>query len=403
MGTDGARPRRTRTAADGEQSAAAGCVVKSPLVERETWLVTGGRPEARPGAPLNVPPVLASNYELGGDRVYARDGGTPTWEALEELVGELEGGAAVAFASGMAAIAAVVDQVPTGGTIALPDSCYQGVAGLVAAGERQGRWEPVRLAAQDTAAWLQVAERADLIWLESPTNPLLVVADLPALCAARRRPGALLAVDSTFATPLIQRPLELGADVVVHSATKFLGGHSDLLLGVAITNRDDLADGLRERRALAGATPGALEAYLALRGMRTLSLRLERACASASRLAEHLDAHPEVEVVRYPGLAGDPWHEIAHTFMSRSGAIIAFDVRGGAPRADALCRTLKTIRHATSLGGVESTIERRGALAGQTHLPPGLLRLSVGCEHVEDLIADLDQALSATTGTEPSR
>jgi cystathionine gamma-synthase len=353
----------------------------------------GGRPEPVAGAPLNVPPVLASNFELGSDRGYSRTDATPTWEALQELVGGLEGGTAVAFASGMGAIAAVLDQVAVGGTVALPDSPYQGVAGLVDAGAEQGRWQVVRLATEDTAGWLEIAELADLVWLESPANPLLGVADLPALCAAPRKPGSVLAVDSTFATPLIQRPLELGADVVVHSATKYLGGHSDLLLGIAITRSQEIAHRLRERRALAGATPGALEAYLTIRGVRTLPLRLGRACASAGQLAEYLDAHPAVEVVRYPGLPAHPTHETARRFMSSFGAVVSFDVLGGADCADAVCRALRIIRHATSLGGVESTIERRAAIPGQTHLPAGLLRLSVGCEHIKDLIADLDQAL----------
>jgi len=212
----------------------------------------------------------------------------------------------------------------------------------------------------------------------------------------------VLAVDSTFSTPLIQRPLELGAELVVHSATKYLGGHSDLLLGIAITRSDELADRLRKRRELAGATPGALEAYLAIRGVRTLPLRLERACASAGQLARHLDAHPAVTVVRYAGLPGHPTRETARRFMTSSGAIVSFDVLGGAERADVVCRSLRIIRHPTSLGGVESTIERRAAIPGQTHLPPGLLRLSVGCEHVKDLIADLDQALEQD-GRPPDR
>jgi cystathionine gamma-synthase len=366
----------------------------------------GGRGVPSAGAPLNVPPVLASNFELGSGRAYSRDDATPTWEALEELLGGLEGGVAVAFASGMGAIAAVFDLLPVSALVALGDDCYQGVAGLAAAGAAQGRWHLVRLPVDDTAGWLEAAGHADLLWLESPSNPLLVVADLPAVCAVRRKPDALVAVDSTFATPLVQRPLELGADLVVHSATKYLGGHSDLLLGAAVARSDALAQRLRERRKLAGATPGALEAYLATRGVRTLALRLERASASAAQLAERLDDHPDVTVVRYPGRASHPTHALARGFMRGFGAIVSFDVRGGAERADAVCRSLRIIRHATSLGGVESTIERRAAVPGQTHLPPGLLRLSVGCEHVNDQWDDLDQALARTAsvhGGERSR
>jgi cystathionine gamma-synthase len=371
-------------------------MVHAEAVEPETWAVMGGRAAPSAGTPLNVPPVLASNFELGPERAYSRDDATPTWEAFEDLLGGLEGGSAVAFASGMGAVAAIVDLLPVGATVVLPDDCYQGVAGLAAAGAAQGRWRVVRIAVEDTAGWLQVAAQADLLWLESPSNPLLAVADLPAVCAARRKPDALVAVDSTLATPLVQRPLELGADLVVHSATKYLGGHSDLLLGAAVARSDAIARRLRERRKLAGATPGALEAYLATRGARTLALRLERASASAARLADHLGDHPGVTVVRYPGRPSHPTHATARRFMRGFGSVLSFDVHGGAERADAVCRSLRIVRHATSLGGVESTIERRAAVPGQTHLPPGLLRLSVGCEHVDDLRADLDHALAQT-------
>jgi cystathionine gamma-synthase len=360
----------------------------------ETWAVMAGRPAPDPGAPLNVPPVLASNYELGSERAYSRDDATPTWEAFEELLGGLEGGEAVAFASGMAAAAAVFDLIPLGATVALGDDCYQGVAGLAAAGAARGRWRVVRVGVEDTARWLELAGDADLLWLESPSNPLLAVADLPAICEARRGPDALVVVDSTFATPLAQRPLELGADLVMHSATKYLGGHSDLLLGAVVAGSDDNARRLRERRALAGATPGALEAYLAVRGMRTLPLRLQRATASAAELADRLAQHRDVETVRYPGRRDHPTHATARSFMSGFGAVVSFDVRGGADRADGVCRSVRIVRHATSLGGVESTIERRAAVPGQTHLPPGLLRLSVGCEHLDDLWRDLQHALT---------
>ncbi len=364
-------------------------------VEAETWAVMAGRAAATAaGTPLNVPPVLASNFELGSGRAYSRDDATPTWEAFEELLGGLEGGEAVAFASGMAAAAAIFDLLAVGATVALGDDCYQGVVGLAAAGAAQGRWRMVRVGVEDTPRWLELAADADLLWLESPSNPLLAVADLRAICGARRKAGGLTAVDSTLATPLVQRPLELGADLVVHSATKYLGGHSDLLLGSVVAASGEHARQLRERRELAGATPGALESYLAVRGMRTLPLRLERASASAAELAERLAGHAEVEFVRYPGRPDHPTHATARGFMAGFGAVVSFDVRGGAERADAVCRSVRIIRHATSLGGVESTIERRAAIPGQTHLPPGLLRLSVGCEHPGDLWRDLQQALT---------
>jgi len=338
--------------------------------------------------------VLASNFELGSGRAYSRDDATPTWEAFEELLGGLEGGQAVAFASGMGAIAAVFDLLPVGAIVALGDDCYQAVAGLGAAGAAQGRWRAVRVGVEDTSRWVELAADADLLWLESPSNPLLAVADLPAICATRHKPDALIVVDSTFATPLVQRPLELGADLVVHSATKYLGGHSDLLLGGVVAASDERAHQLRERRELAGATPGALETYLAIRGIRTLALRLERASATAAELAERLAGHAEVAVVRYPGRPDHPSHETARSFMAGFGAVVSFDVEGGAERADAVCRSVRIIRHATSPGGVESTIERRAAIPGQSHLPPGLLRLSVGCEHPDDVWRDLEQALT---------
>lgn len=371
-------------------------MVHSTAVWPATWAVIGGRGAGREGAPLNVPPILASTFALGDKRAYSRDDGTVTWEAFEELIGGLEHGHAVAFASGMAAIASIFDLLRVDAEIVLPHDCYKGVVGLATVGAEQDRWSLIRLAVEDTAAWQEVAASADLLWLESPSNPLLAVADLPAILAASRKPGAIAVVDNTLATPLGQQPLDLGADLVVHSATKYLGGHSDLLLGVAITASDELVERLRLRRELAGATPGALETYLALRGTRTLPLRFARAIETASQLAELLLHHPDVERVRYPGLSSDPGHEVARRFMSGFGAVVSFEVAGDARRADGVCTHLEVIRHATSFGGVETTIERRAAVIGQEHLPPALLRLSVGCEHPDDVWSDLDRALTAT-------
>ena len=371
--------------------------MEQPVVDAvsiESWLVTAGR-ERRPGSPLNVPPCPASNFILGDRRAYARDDGTPSWEALEEIVGGLEGGVSIAFASGMAAIAAVFDQLPVGSMVALPDDCYQGVSGLAHVGHIKGRWSVRKVSVADTEGWMHACAEADLIWLESPSNPLLAVADLIAICAAPRKRGAILGVDNTFATPLNQRPLTLGADVAVQSVTKFIGGHSDLLGGVVTVKDARLATALRHARELAGATPGTLESFLAVRGARTLALRLERAQQNAMILAGRLAAHPEVLVTRYPGLPSHPTHEVARRQLKGFGTIISFDVRGGAEAADSVCAGLRLIRHATSLGAVESTIERRASVPGQEHLPPSLLRLSVGIESVDDLWADLDSALGA--------
>jgi cystathionine gamma-synthase len=361
-------------------------------IKPESWLVSGGR-TSEPGAPLNVPLVPASNFLMGSERAYSRDHGTPTWEALEEVVGGLESGRSIAFASGMAAIAAVFDQLATGAVVALPDDCYQGVAGLAAAGAERGRWSVQRVRVDDTEGWIRASEVADLIWLESPSNPLLTVTDLEAICAAPRKPGAIVAVDNTFATPLNQQPLEFGATVSLQSATKFIGGHSDLLAGVATTRDDALWHALWRSRELTGATPGTLEAFLAVRGARTLAIRLERAQRTAMILAERLEGHPLVTCARYPGLASHPTHEIARRMLKGFGSIISFDLRGGAEFADSVCGNVRLICHATSLGAVESTMERRAAVPGQEHLPPSLLRLSVGIEDAEDLWADLDEAI----------
>jgi cystathionine gamma-synthase len=367
----------------------------------ETAVICAGRPGHAAGGPLNVPVVLASNFNAGtmaapggehGSRAYSRTDATPTWEALEAAVGQVEGGDAVAFSSGMAAVAAVLDLVPAGGRIVAPKDCYFGVGELLADAQRQGRWAVDRVDLTDTASVQAAVAGADLLWLETPSNPLLDVADLPALCAAGRHAGAIIGVDNTFATPLLQQPLALGADVVVHSATKFIGGHSDLLSGITIAREQALAERLRHRRGLSGATPGALESYLALRGLRTLALRLGRGQSNASELARRLDAHPAVSRVRYPGLPGHPGHRTAAAQMTGFGAVLAFEV-ADARTADRICNTVQLIVHATSLGGVETTIERRSKLPGQGHLPPGLLRLSAGCEHIDDLWNDLSTAL----------
>jgi cystathionine gamma-synthase len=344
-------------------------------VTPETWLIVGGRPDDVPGAPLNQPPVLASNFVLGGERIYSRNEATASWEAFEALIGGLEGGEAVAFSSGMAACAAVLGQLPGGAHLVLGDDCYQGVAGLAEAGARDRGWNVERLPVADDR-WTAKAREADMLWVESPSNPLLDVADVAAICAAPRREGTLVVVDNTFATPLHQQPLRLGADLVVHSATKFIGGHSDLLLGIAVAADPGQASRLRGARGLNGATPGSLECFLALRGARTLALRLRHASAGAAELARLLAGHPNVGRVRYPGF----------------GAIVSFELED-AQAADRACRAIRVVRHATSLGGVETTMERRAAHPGQEHIPAGLIRVSVGCEDAGDVWADLDAAL----------
>lgn len=358
----------------------------------ETWLVAGGRPQ-EPGQPLNAPIVPASNFELGGDLLYARTDTTPTWHALETVVGGLERAECVSFASGMAAVSSVFSLVPVGSHIAIPSDCYQATEGIAAEGERHGAWTVERIPTADTAAWIDAAARTDLIWVESPSNPLLEVAELSTIAAAARKPGSLFAVDNTFATPLNQQPLDLGADMSVQSATKFIGGHSDLLAGVVTTRSEALVARLRRSRTLHGGTPGALESFLAVRGVRTMALRLERGQASALVLAERLSNHAAVARVRYPGLPTDPGHARAGEQMRGFGSIVSFELHSWQAAHDAVRRTT-LIRHATSLGAVETNMEQRAVLDGQEGIPPGLIRMSVGIEHVDDIWADLARAIS---------
>lgn len=363
----------------------------------ESWLVAAGRPTGE-GEPLNTPPVLATNFD--GSSTYARSEGTATWRAFEEIIGGLESGDAVSFSSGMAAVSAVFSLLPAGSHVTIPEDCYHGVSALAERGSARGHWTLGRLSTTDTAGWIAALDRPGLVWLESPSNPLLEVAELSIICGEHRGPGTLVAVDNTFSTPLGAAPLALGADLSVHAATKSIGGHSDLLMGVAVASTPHLAARLAETRTVEGATPGALEAFLAIRGSRTLAVRRERAQRNAGILAERLEHHDAVERVRYPGLASHPGHETARREMRGFGSVISFELRGGAAVADTVCEQTRLIRHATSLGGVDSTMERRAAITGQEHLPPGLIRLSVGIEDPDDLWSDLSRALRPVSNTQ---
>lgn len=357
-------------------------------------VVDAGRPERRPDSPLNVPLSLSSTFHAGGDRAYLREG-SPTTDAFEAVVGALDGGVATSFASGAAALAAVLDGLPAGAVVVAPSSMYWGSIDLLRVNEALGRLSVRMVDIADTDAVLAALPGADLVWIETPTNPLMVVADVPAICAAARAVGASSCVDATFATPLRQRPLEQGADVVMHSATKYLAGHSDVLMGVLVTADAERGAALRAQRSRTGAMPGALESFLALRGVRTLDVRLRRQEDNAGELAARLAAHAAVERVRYPGLLGDPGYDRARRLMDGPGAVLAFELTGGADAAERLCDRVELITHATSLGGVESLLERRGKYPGEQSIgtPAGLLRFSVGIEDVDDLWADLTQAL----------
>lgn len=344
-----------------------------------TRLVGGGRPERRPGAGVNVGVELSSTYVAGGPVNYARVG-NPTWSAFEETLGDLEGGRCIAYSSGMGAIAAASALAEIGSVVVAPQHAYNNTLALLAEKARRGEIELRQVDISDTDAVRQALSGAALLWIESPTNPMMELADLPALCGAARDVGAISVCDNTFATPLLQRPLDDGVDVVIHSVTKFLAGHSDVLLGAAVTRRDDLHEQLHSHRTLHGAIPGPMETWLALRGMRTLDVRLERACASAAVLAERLASHPNVARVRYPGF----------------GAVVSFEAAGGRAAAESLESAVRLWTPATSLGGVESLLERRRRQPAEAEtVPESLVRLSVGIENVEDLWRDLNQALGA--------
>jgi cystathionine gamma-synthase len=369
----------------------------TPDLDPSTVVVHAGRPERVPNAPVGESPVFSSTYVAGGDRGYGRFG-NDAWTALEETLGELEGGRGLTFASGMAAVAAIADLVPVGGRVVAPQHAYSGVLALFDQQAEAGRLKVDRVNVADTEAVVQAVDGADVLWIESPTNPALEVADLPALTAAGHAAGAIVVVDNTFATPLLQQPLRLGADIVMHSATKFIAGHSDVILGAVVTADDDLWSAIELRRRSLGAIPGPMEAWLALRGLRTLALRLERAQANAAFLAERLLEHPRVSRVRYPGLPSDPGHERAAAQMSGFGAILSFELGGDAAGAQKVCESTELWVHATSLGGVESMLERRRRWPIEVAtIPEDLIRLAVGIEHPDDLWADLEQALTNAT------
>ncbi|MFK4730570.1 PLP-dependent transferase [Agromyces mediolanus] len=347
----------------------------------ETVAVVVGRPPHEPDEPLNTPLHLASTYVAGGALEYGRYG-NPSWSAFEEALGALEGGLATSFASGIAAVDAVLELVPPGGLVVAPRHSYTGTVLQLDARVESGRIRVAYVDVTDTAAVSAACEGAALLWFESPTNPALELGDVPALVAAAHARGALVAIDNTFATPLRQRPIADGADLVVHSATKYLSGHSDVIMGAVVTADAELSRRLVDRRSLGGAIPSAFEAFLALRGLRTLHVRLDRAERNARDLTERLAAHPALEELRYPGF----------------GAVISLVVAGGAAGADRVVAATRLWVHATSLGGVESTLERRRRWAAEADtIPAGLVRLSVGIEHIDDLAADLLQALDAAS------
>ncbi|WP_031469400.1 cystathionine gamma-synthase [Sciscionella sediminilitoris] len=366
----------------------------------------GQEPDPHTGAVI-TPIYQTSTFAqdgVGGLRAgyeYSRTA-NPTRTAFEECLASLEGGArAVAYSSGMAASDAVLRVLTEPGAhIVIPDDAYGGTFRLV--DKVLAHWgidyTPVRLSDLD-AVRAALTDKTSLIWCETPTNPLLGIADLAGLAGLARSAGAKLVVDNTFATPYLQSPLELGADVVVHSTTKYLGGHSDVVGGAAITGDEELAEQLFFMRNAAGSAPGPFDSWLTLRGVKTLAVRMERHCANAEEIARLLVDHPKVGAVYYPGLPGHPGHEIAAKQMRAFGAMVSFTHVDGAEAARELCGRTKLFTLAESLGGIESLIEHPAAMTHASvsgsalEVPADLVRLSVGIERVEDLVEDLRSAL----------
>ncbi|MFA6986165.1 MAG: PLP-dependent transferase [Arenimonas sp.] len=361
----------------------------------------GGDPDAATGAV--APPIhLATTFEHGpaGERVagyeYLREG-NPTQDRLETMLAALEGGeAGMAMASGMAAISALLESLPVGAQVLIPDDCYTGVRVLFADFLPQKQIAAVPVDMGDlSAVRAAVTKSTRLIWAETPSNPQMKIADIAGLASIAQASGVLLACDNTFATPVLQRPLDLGADIVMHSTTKYFGGHSDALGGALVfKRRDAFHDAVAHRRHITGGVISPFNAWLTLRGARSLPARMAWHCRNARAIADFLANHAAVEAVHYPGLASHPNHAVAARQMSDFGGMLSFRVRGGREAALGVAGKLKLIINATSLGGCESLIEHRASVEGANPISPqNLLRLSVGLENGEDLIADLRQAL----------
>jgi cystathionine gamma-synthase len=361
----------------------------------ETIAITAGRPAVTPDSALNPPISLTSTFTSGGPIGYGRYG-NETWTALEAAIGALEGGQTLSYSSGMAAVSAVFSTLPVGAKVVASNQGYSGVMTLLGNLSAAKKINATLVSIANTDEVIAALDGADLLWLESPTNPSLDVADLPALIKAAKSRNITVAVDNTFATALVQKPLSMGADIVMNSVTKYLAGHSDVVLGSLSTNNPAHLKALEDARKFNGAIPGPFEAWLALRGIRTFPIRFQRASENALELAKRLSEHPLVTRVRYPGLPTDPQHNKAKSFMKGFGAIVSFEYAGNGEATDRVCDSSKIVTYATSLGGVESLWERRRRWPIESaSVPESLIRLSVGCEDVEDLWADIDAALHA--------
>jgi cystathionine gamma-synthase len=373
----------------------------------ETLAVHAGRSIDRATGAVAMPLHLSTTFERDADGgfsrgyEYGRDD-NPNRRSLETCLAALEGGAAaVAFPSGMAAIAALLETIVTQrpGRIILPKDIYFGVRSLLSDTGFGRGLDVVTIDMGDLSALLEACSevRPAVIWIETPSNPLVSIVDIAAVSAIGREFGAAIVVDNTWATPLLTQPLALGADVVVHSLTKYIGGHSDVMLGAAIVREE--SDCLRELRAIQrhkGSVAAPFDCWLALRGAASLSARMAVHCASALGVARYLDGQPLVSKVHYPGLPSHDGHEIASRQMRAYGGMLSFEIVGGRERAMAFAAALAIFTRATSLGGNHSLIEHRASVEGPaTVAPESLLRVSIGLEHSDDLIADLEQAMRA--------
>ena len=361
----------------------------------ESKVVAAGRPAKQPDGALNPPIALNSTFHEGGPVGYGRYG-NETWSALEDAISVLEGGKTLLFSSGMAAISAVFSLLPEGAVIVAANNGYQGTTTLLKKLHESEKLKVRFVNLANTDECIAAIPGAQMLYLESPLNPLLEVVDLPKIIAAGKAAGCGVAVDNTLATPLLQNPLALGADISIHSVTKYLSGHSDLILGSLTTNDQALYGRLEQSRKYGGAIAGPFEAWIALRGLRTFAIRMQRSQENAMELANRLLKDSRISKVRYPGLATDSYHSLAKSFMKGFGAMISFDVNASVEQVDLMCNSSKLITNATSLGGVESIWERRRRWATESvSVPENLIRFSVGIENVDDLWADIQQALTA--------
>ncbi|MEI6109420.1 MAG: aminotransferase class I/II-fold pyridoxal phosphate-dependent enzyme [Actinomycetes bacterium] len=366
----------------------------------DTAVVQAGRPPVTPDGPVNPPIVLSSTMHAGGEHGYMRDWNA-TLDALEQALGVLDGGKCTVFSSGMAAANAVFDLFPQGSVVVASQFSYTGVTvrlnELHALGRIQLRLVDIT---DDVAVEKAISGEgipANWVWIETPTNPMMEICDIEATAAVARKFGAYVVVDSTFMTPIRQRPLELGAHVVMHSATKGIAGHSDLLMGALVTQDEALAAKIIDRRVLLGAVPSAFDSYLALRGLRTLAVRVDKAESNAQFIAERLANHSKVSAVYYPGLGGHKNADVAKRQTDGPGFMLSFLVDGDAQDAERVCQAIELITYATSLGGVETLMERRRRWPSENvAVPENLIRMSVGIENAKDIWADLDQALNST-------